>query len=95
MSADTRQSGLDELRRSGLVTVRRKVVASGVFDVQRYRNVYTLVPDKQDEPAVVPPKTRSDDAEPVVLAPVATKQGRAQGTRPRVRRTKAGSAKQT
>lgn len=63
MSSDTRNNGLDELRRAGLVSVRRKVVSSGVFDVQRFRNVYTLVPDQLDQPAFVPEKPSSGDAE--------------------------------
>lgn len=63
MSSDTRTAGLDELRRAGLITVRRKAVASGIFDVVRYRNVHTLVPEKLKEPGFVPDRVASDHAE--------------------------------
>jgi hypothetical protein len=54
LSGDTRSAGLSELRRAGLVSVRRRPVASDVFDVQRFRNVYLMQPDRLADPAEVP-----------------------------------------
>jgi hypothetical protein len=54
LSADTRSAGLSELRRVGLVDVRRRPVASDIFDVQRFRNVYLLQPDKLNTSAEIP-----------------------------------------
>lgn len=54
LSSDTRTQGFDELRRSGLIVVKRRPVSSRVFDVVRYRNVQTLQPDQLDEKAAVP-----------------------------------------
>lgn len=51
LSPDTRATGLQELRRAGLVYALRRPVASDVFDVQRFRNVYLLQPDRLSEPA--------------------------------------------
>jgi len=45
LSSDTRAAGFDELRRAGMVEVRRRHVSSGIFDVTRYRNVYKLLTD--------------------------------------------------
>jgi len=58
LSDDTRSAGLNELRRAGLTTVFRRPIASDVFDVQRYRNVYVLKPDQLGEPAAVPLKAK-------------------------------------
>jgi hypothetical protein len=57
LAPDTRSAGLDELRRAGLITVRRKIVASDVFDVQRFRNTYVLDLERLNVPASVPEKT--------------------------------------
>lgn len=56
LSHDTRSAGLQELRRAGLVTVKRRPVASDVFDVQRFRNVYLLHMDGLTTTATVPGK---------------------------------------
>jgi hypothetical protein len=60
LSDDTRSAGLDELRRAGLVTVRRRPVASDVFDVQRFRNVYLLRPDRLADTAEIPPRNTKE-----------------------------------
>ncbi|GAA14948.1 hypothetical protein GOALK_120_00060 [Gordonia alkanivorans NBRC 16433] len=54
LSADTRSRGLAELRDSGLVTVRRRALSNDVFDVQRFRNAYTLDIDRLSESASIP-----------------------------------------
>lgn len=54
LSADTRSRGLAELRRAGLVSVRRKALSNDIFDVQRFRNAYTLDPDRLAKPANLP-----------------------------------------
>lgn len=54
LSDDTRTKGLTELKRAGLVKVRRRPVASDVFDVQRFRNVYVLQSDRLADDAEVP-----------------------------------------
>jgi hypothetical protein len=56
LSHDTRSAGLQELRRAGLVSAKRRPVASDVFDVQRFRNVYVLHMDVLQQPAAVPDK---------------------------------------
>ena len=56
LSHDTRSAGLQELRRAGLVTALRRPVASDVFDVQRFRNVYILDLEHLNDPAEVPDK---------------------------------------
>lgn len=56
LSADTRTLGLRELRRGGLVRTYRRPVSGDVFEVQRYRNVYVLVPDQLNNPAAIPDK---------------------------------------
>ncbi|WP_322937853.1 hypothetical protein [Nocardioides bizhenqiangii] len=56
LSHDTRSAGLQELRRAGLVTAKRRPVASDVFDVQRFRNVYILHMDALTTTAAVPDK---------------------------------------
>jgi len=54
LSADTRSRGLAELREAGLVTVRRRALSNDVFDVQRFRNAYTLDTDRLGESASIP-----------------------------------------
>ena len=54
LSEDTRLTGLAELRRAGLVVARRRVIASDIFDVKRYRNIYYLNLDRLAEKAEVP-----------------------------------------
>jgi hypothetical protein len=54
LSADTRSRGLAELREAELVSVRRKALSNDVFDVQRFRNAYTLCLDRLSESASVP-----------------------------------------
>jgi hypothetical protein len=54
LSADTRSVGLQELRRAGIVAVRRRAIASDVFDVQRYRNTYLLQTSRIADSAEVP-----------------------------------------
>jgi hypothetical protein len=66
LSEDTRSRGLDELRRAGLVAVRRRPVATDIFDVQRFRNVYVLKPERLAESAQVPDR-RGDDV--IEIAP--------------------------
>lgn len=56
LSHDTRSNGLQELRRAGLITAKRRPVASDIFDVQRFRNVYLLHLDALDTTASVPDK---------------------------------------
>lgn len=53
LSSDTRSRGLEELRAGGLVVVRRRALSGDVFDVRRFRNVYTLDEDRLKEPARV------------------------------------------
>lgn len=54
LSGDTRSRGLAELRDAGLVNVRRKALSSDIFDVQRFRNAYTLDLDRLAVSASVP-----------------------------------------
>jgi hypothetical protein len=56
LAPETRSTGIDELRRAGLVSVRRRVVSSDVFDVQRFRNTYVLDLEALARPAEIPPK---------------------------------------
>lgn len=54
LSADTRSRGLAELREAGLVSVRRRALSNDVFDVQRFRNAYTLDTARLGESASIP-----------------------------------------
>lgn len=55
LSEDTRGAGIDELRRAGLVLVKRRPVSTDVFDTKRRRNVFQLVPERLSQPAEVAP----------------------------------------
>lgn len=59
LSDDTRSKGLRELKRAGLISTARRPVSSDIFDVQRFRNVHVLQPDKLNVAAEVPPETPS------------------------------------
>lgn len=54
LSPDTRSRGLAELRDAGLVKVRRRALSNDVFDVQRFRNAYTLDMARLGESASIP-----------------------------------------
>jgi hypothetical protein len=54
LSSDTRSRGLAELRKAGLIDVRRRALSNDVFDVQRYRNTYRLNLDRLTTVASVP-----------------------------------------
>jgi len=54
LSEDTRSKGLRELRAAGLITARRRSVATDTFDFQRLRNVYHLEPERLQQPASLP-----------------------------------------
>jgi len=68
LSADTRSSGLQELRRAGLVSVRRRAIASDVFDVQRFRNTYLLQTERLSDPAELPAGKAASDEQPLAPA---------------------------
>jgi hypothetical protein len=54
LSADTRSRGLAELRKAGLLTVRRRALSNDVFDVKRFRNAYMLDMGRLGESATIP-----------------------------------------
>lgn len=58
LSEDTRSTGLRELVRVGLVTVKRRSLDTDTFDFRRVRNVYQLNPKALDRTAQVLPSTR-------------------------------------
>jgi hypothetical protein len=63
LSDDTRSKGLNELRRAGLINTLRRPVATDIFDVQRFRNVYILNPERLAQPAELPAVRPSYDDE--------------------------------
>lgn len=54
LSEDTRLAGVNELRRAGLVTIKRRDTNPDPFAVRRLRNVYRLNPDRFELPASIP-----------------------------------------
>jgi hypothetical protein len=68
LSDDTRSTGLGELRRAGLVAVRRRPVATDIFDVQRFRNVYVLQPDRLTDVAEVPGPRQAHEVDSEAIA---------------------------
>jgi hypothetical protein len=51
ISDDTRAKGMNDLQSVGLINIARRPVTPDTFDLERLRNVYTLIPEKLDEPA--------------------------------------------
>jgi DNA-binding transcriptional MocR family regulator len=67
ISDDTRSKGMTELRDLGLITISRRPINPGDFDIQRLRNTYTLHFDAIKRPAVRRRSTqagRPSDREP-------------------------------
>lgn len=52
ISDDTRSKGMTELQDLGLITISRRPINPGDFDIQRLRNTYTLHLDALKRPAV-------------------------------------------
>ncbi|WP_134738562.1 hypothetical protein [Nocardioides sp. 503] len=63
ISDDTRSKGLNELRRAGVITVQRRPIASDVFDVMRFRNTYSFLPDALQSVARIPEKPSEELAD--------------------------------
>ncbi|WP_433169884.1 hypothetical protein [Kribbella sp. CA-247076] len=58
LSEETRSRGLNELEAGGLITVRRRALATTeAFSIRRYRNVYNINLDAFDSPAAIPERT--------------------------------------
>ena len=64
LSEETRTRGLRELRRAGLIDIRRRqLVATDSFDFRRLRNVYQLRLSALNQPAMVPVPIKDETTE--------------------------------